>query len=77
VSLVRRFRLTGDANLNLRVEAFNVLNHTNFELDPTGTSTTLPVQVVNGQAQFVAPTFGLITSSLPARRLQLVLRLDF
>jgi hypothetical protein len=24
------------ANVNVRVEAFNILNHTNFELDPAG-----------------------------------------
>jgi outer membrane receptor protein involved in Fe transport len=77
MSLVRRFRLTHDANLNVRVEAFNVFNHTNFELDPAGASTTLPVQVVNGRAVFVAPNFGLINAALPARRLQLVVRLDF
>ena len=54
-----------------------MLNHTNFQLDPAGATTALPVQVVNGQAQFVAPNFGLITASLPARRLQLVARFDF
>jgi outer membrane receptor protein involved in Fe transport len=77
LSLVRRIAVTNSANVNLRLEAFNVLNHTNFQLDPAGASTQLPVQVVNGQAQFVAPNFGLITAALPARRLQLVLRLDF
>jgi outer membrane receptor protein involved in Fe transport len=77
LSLVRRFRVGRDANLNARVEMFNVFNHTNFQLDPAGATTTLPVQVVNGQAQFVAPNFGLITSALPARRMQFVLRLDF
>ena len=63
--------------MNIRIEAFNVLNHTNFELDPAGATTNLPVQAVNGQAQFVAPSFGLIQAALPARRLQLVARLDF
>jgi hypothetical protein len=77
LSIVRRFRLMGEANLNLRVEAFNALNHTNFQLDPAGATTSLPVQPVNGQAQFVAPSFGLITAASPARRLQLVARLDF
>lgn len=77
MSLVRRIRVSRDANLNFRLEAFNVLNHTNFQLDPAGATTALPVQVVNGQAQFVAPNFGLIQAALPARRLQLVLRLDF
>ena len=77
MSFVRRIRVASTANLNLRLEAFNVLNHTNFQLDPAGATTQLPVQVVNGQAQFVAPNFGLITSALPARRMQLVLRLDF
>jgi outer membrane receptor protein involved in Fe transport len=77
LSLVRRFRVAASSNLNVRVEAFNILNHTNFELDPAGATTSLPVQVVNGQAQFVAPSFGLITAALPARRLQLVARFDF
>jgi outer membrane receptor protein involved in Fe transport len=77
LSMVRRFKIAQDANLNVRVEAFNILNHTNFELDPAGATTSLPVQVVNGQAQFVAPSFGLITAALPARRLQLVARFEF
>jgi outer membrane receptor protein involved in Fe transport len=77
MSFVRRIPITRGANVNFRLEAFNVLNHTNFQLDPAGATTALPVQVVNGQAQFVAPNFGLITAALPARRLQLVLRLDF
>jgi hypothetical protein len=77
LSLVRRFKVTASSNLNVRVEAFNVLNHTNFQLDPAGATTALPVQVVNGQAQFVAPNFGLITAAAPARRLQLVARFDF
>jgi hypothetical protein len=76
MSIVRRFRLIGSANVNVRAEAFNVLNHTNFQLNPNQT-TILPVQVVNGQAAFVAPSFGLINSALPSRRLQLVVRLDF
>ena len=69
--------MRANSNLNVRVEAFNVLNRTNFELDPAGATTSLPVQVVNGQAQFVAPSFGLITAALPARRVQLVARFDF
>ncbi len=76
MSIVRRFRLIGSANVNVRAEAFNLLNHTNFQLNPNQT-TILPVQVVNGQAAFVAPSFGLINSALPSRRLQLVVRLDF
>jgi hypothetical protein len=75
MSLVRRFRLVGQSNLNLRVEAFNVFNHTNLEFDAK--TTTLPVVVMNGQAVFDASNFGQISSALPARRLQLVLRLDF
>jgi outer membrane receptor protein involved in Fe transport len=77
LSLVRRFKVAANSNLNVRVEVFNALNHTNFELDPAGATTSLPVQVVNGQAQFVAPSFGLITAALPARRLQFVARFDF
>jgi len=76
LSIVRRFRLIGSANINVRAEAFNVLNHTNFQINPN-TTTVLPVQVLNGQAAFVAPSFGLLNASLPARRLQFVVRLDF
>jgi hypothetical protein len=77
ISVVRRIAVGKGANLNVRVEAFNLLNHTTFLRDPAGATTTLPVQAVNGQAQFVAPNFGLIAAALPARRLQLAVRFDF
>src|SRR5262249_7400305 len=76
MSIVRRFRLVGATNVNVRAEAFNLFNHTNFQISPS-TTTILPVQAVNGHGVFVAPNFGLLNSSLPARRLQLVVRLDF
>src|SRR5262249_16300753 len=76
MSIVRRFRRIGNTNVNGGAEAFNLLNHTNFQINPNVT-TILPVQAVNGQGVFVAPSFGLINTALPARRLQLVVRLDF
>jgi hypothetical protein len=64
-------------NFNIRAEAFNLFNQTTFLLDPAGASTTLPVVVVNNQAVFDAPNFGLIDRALPARRIQLVARFEF
>ena len=51
-----------ERRLQLRIEAFNVTNHTNFNLP---------------NASFGAASFGTITSARPARALQLSARLQF
>src|SRR5262249_61373245 len=37
MSIVRRFRLVGATNVNVRAEAFNLFNHTNFQISPSTT----------------------------------------
>src|SRR5262249_54051950 len=77
LSLIREFRLKGKLRFQLRGEAFNVFNHTNFN----GPNVELNViaTTVNGQdaAVFNSPNFGLITSAKAPRFLQLVARIEF
>ena len=62
VSLLRDFRLTEKARLQLRGEFFNALNHTNLNL---------PGQTFGGAG------FGVIGSSGPARQIQVGARISF
>ncbi len=62
LSLVRTFDVASAARLQLRAEAFNVLNHPNFGL---------PVSDLN------SPTFGRILSAGPPRLLQFAAKLLF
>ena len=62
LSLVKNTVLRESANLQFRVEAFNILNHTNFGL---------PDNFIG------SPTFGQILSAGSPRRLQLGLKLLF
>jgi hypothetical protein len=62
-SLLKRFPITDRAQLEFRVEAFNVLNDVVF---------AAPGNVING------PNFGVITSTANTpRQLQLALKLSF
>jgi hypothetical protein len=64
-SLVRAFRLRflGEAGMaQVRLEAFNVFNRTNFNQPDTGTT---------------SPTFGQLTSAGAARILQLAAKIIF
>ncbi|MGH9666566.1 MAG: TonB-dependent receptor, partial [Bryobacteraceae bacterium] len=70
----RKFPLGERFNLELRAEAFNILNHTNFLQPNTSLTVTANSQ---GQAIFNSPGFGLITDSRAARFLQLVVRVNF
>ena len=71
----RQFPIRERARLEFRVEAFNLLNHTNF-LAPN-TSLTVTSNPSTGQAIFNSPSFGLITGARSARFLQLVVRFEF
>lgn len=74
LAVARRFAIGERFHLIVRGEAFNVLNHTNFDAPNTSLTVTANSQ---GQAVFNSPSFGLITSSRAPRFLQLVLRLEF
>ena len=74
LSVKRTFPFGEKYRFELRGEAFNFLNHTNFN----GANTSLSVQAdAAGRAVFNSPTFGLITSAKSARFLQLVARFEF
>jgi len=62
LSLVRTFAVTAGTRVQLRAEAFNVLNHPNFGL---------PVADLN------SPTFGRILSAGPPRLLQFAAKILF
>ncbi|MBI2686176.1 MAG: TonB-dependent receptor [Acidobacteria bacterium] len=75
LAVSRTFPIKEQVRFELRGEAFNFLNHTNFD----GPNTALNVQVnpANNQAIFNSPSFGLITTAKSARFLQLVGRFEF
>lgn len=62
LALVRRLEVTEGLTAEVRAEAFNLLNHTNFDLP---------------QRTADLPTFGRILSASQARQLQLGLRFSF
>ncbi len=63
LSLARRFSLSEQASVTFEAEAFNLLNHTNFNL---------PEAFADDPARF-----GSIFSAKPARQIQLALRFQF
>ncbi len=75
-SLSKDFSLYRELRFQLRLDAFNVINHTNF----TAPSTALAVSTVTNStvANFNnSSTFGQITGTQPSRRLQLSARFAF
>lgn len=75
LAVSRFFPIRERMRFEIRAEAFNFLNHTNFN----GPNTSLSVQAntSTGQAFFNSPTFGLITGAKSARFVQLVARFEF
>jgi hypothetical protein len=76
IAIGRVFALRERLKMTIRMEAYNVLNHTNFS--PSSTIGQLPVSANSaGVPVFNAPNYGLITAAGQARFLQLAARFDF
>lgn len=65
LALAKKISLTERLSTSFRAEAFNIFNEAEFE-NPPGSSTRV-----------TSSTFGVISSTLPQRILQLALRVDF
>jgi hypothetical protein len=63
MALIKRTKITEDTNIELRLEAFNVFNHTNFN--------------VNESQSINSSSFGRITSTFDPRILQLAFKFNF
>jgi hypothetical protein len=74
VSVGRSFELRERLALTLKLEAFNALNHTNFEAPASNLTLTTNSA---GQPIWNSPTYGVITAAGQSRFLQLVGRFDF
>lgn len=74
VSIGRAFDLRERLRFTVRMEAYNALNHTNFQAPASNLTLTASSA---GQPVWNSPTYGLITSANPSRFLQLVGRFDF
>jgi len=70
----RRFSLSERLKLEMRAEAFNILNKVNFNAPDTTLSV---IANSSNQAVWNSPAFGLITSARAARFLQVVARFEF
>ena len=73
-SFARTFPIYERVHLQLRVDAFNLLNHTNF--GNPNSSLAVTTNAV-GTAYFNSPNFGQITTADRARFLQIVTRVTF
>jgi hypothetical protein len=58
----RIFPIHESLNVTLRLEAFNVLNHPNFNL-PTGNTTGTPGNTTGNNAILSSGTFGQVTTT--------------
>ena len=80
---IKNFALGERANFQLRVEGFNVFNHTQFGVDPSAPGVgpgSIPVDNnVNDQAQFGSANtnFGRVVSARPGRIIQLGGKITF
>ena len=74
LSVGRSFAVRERLRFAIRMEAYNALNHTNFQAPPS--SLTLTTNSA-GQPIWNSPTYGVITAANQSRFLQLVGRFDF
>jgi hypothetical protein len=73
-SVSKDFRLYRHLNFQFRVDAFNVINHTNFSLP----NTALIVSAIGSTASFAnSSNFGKITKTNPNREMQVSARFFF
>ena len=82
LALSKEFRFKERAKVELRLDAFNVLNHTQFDginsqlvvrslTDPT------PTNIADPNTRSLFTGFGAVTSVRPPRNLQMVARFQF
>ena len=70
LALFKNIDITGDLRAQLRIEAYNVFNHTQYaSVDTTAR--------FNPAGQQINPTFGQVNSTRPPRQMQLSLRVQF
>jgi Carboxypeptidase regulatory-like domain/TonB-dependent Receptor Plug Domain/TonB dependent receptor len=74
ISVGRQFDLRERLKFTIRAEAYNALNHTNFNAPASMLAITANAA---GQPIFNSPSYGLITGAGQSRFLQLVARFDF
>jgi hypothetical protein len=74
LSLGRSFALRERLQFRIRMEAYNALNHTNFQAPASNLTLTTNSA---GQPIWNSPTYGVITAANQSRFLQLVGRFDF
>ena len=70
----REFPIHERLRVRVRMEAFNILNHTNLQTPNVSLTATANAQ---NQPIFNSPAFGIITAARSARFLQLVARIEF
>ena len=74
ISVGRIFAIRESLKFTIRAEAYNALNHTNFQAPSSSLALTSNAA---GQPVWNSPNFGLITAANQSRFLQLVCRFDF
>ena len=67
-SLFKKIRISERFNLQLRAEAFNILNHSNF---------SFPNEVLFAQTQYSSSGGVITATATPSRQIQFALKLIF
>jgi hypothetical protein len=76
-SVSKDFKIHEALNFQFRVDAFNVINHTNFQA-PSGSLTVTPNTLIPTAATFATSSgFGKITGTQPNRQMQISARFFF